>query len=395
MKRDTYFHACEKIDGCLYVNTFLESAMMKMDLATGQMHFINGPSIYSFKDYYWQGGMNISRWNNTVIQVENSLKTIACYSIRDDRTEYIRLNGKAFSASVPNYSLMTIWKDMMFVFPRFSKHVVCFNLKTHKMVKKEISLILGYEFIDDMYVLEKALFSCAVQVKNDVWLFSGAESIVVRYSLDTSEQKIYRLPLVISSCKDIVYEDGVFYIFDSFGGNVLYCWNQNTNSMEIICKLGGNKDYFSRIAVTKKNVWFLPNRGEDILVYRIDVKTLEIYQNYPQDFQYDEFVIGQAHYFGRSEDDEWYYFAMCAETHMLMIHKITGQAHWLKPLAPSYEERFSIVGRHNGYMIQESDNFSIQDFIRLSRVNKRVSQGKFNSGKQIWKVMRGLNDEDL
>ena len=134
--------------------------------------------------------------------------------------------------------------------------------------------------------------------------------------------------------------------------------------------------------------WHTNKKSEhDEKEYRLYFNHTFTYDDYPDDLVYAVRYPGMAKFFGRCEDDEWYYMAMCAQNYMLKVSKTTGKFFWIKPKGISYEEKTRFYIKKGVAITNESSEYGISAFLNYARY-KHTGIYFEKCGKNIYEVMR-------
>ena len=366
------FHSCGIMNGRMYCNLFSDGSIVELDANTGTMRQLN-TTVISEPDCWSNGGMDYLYANGKLYIVENRRKKIACYDIRHDECNFYELAGKWYTLAVPNYTLATIFKDNIYIFPRFDKEIMIFSLTDNCM---QDSLYLS---IDDVSVpsndmleedpVSAAIFSNAKRLGENVFLTCDALKKIVVFNFRDRCILYKDYPMGLEQCVDFIIKDDILY-FLSFYGDV-YCYNMTRGEWNSL-SVHGDKLEFGRLLVTDSNICLLPCQGNDIVIYDIAGKEFYRYDEYPEDFVYALRYPGMAKFFGRCEDDDWYYMAMCAQNYMLKVSKHTGQLAWIKPQGISHDEKTRFYSKKGVSVINESAEYGILSFLQY---NRNMQQG--------------------
>ena len=374
------------MNGKMYCNLFSDGSIVELDANTGKMRQLN-TTVISEPDCWSNGGMDYLYANGKLYIVENRRKKIACYDIRHDECNFYELAGKWYTLAVPNYTLATIFKDNIYIFPRFDKEIMIFSLTDNCM---QDSLYLS---IDDVSVpsndmleedpVSADIFSNAKRLGENVFLTCDALQKIVVFNLKDGSILYKNYPRGLKQCIDLIIKDNIFYML-SLNGNVYFGDLCNEDFRQLVI----NKDNmeFRRILVTDKNICWLPGKGEDILLYNLEDECMYIYNNYPRDFVYALRCPEMAKFFARCEDDDWYYMAMCTQNYMLKVSKRTGQLVWIKPKGISHDEKMRFYVQKKVLVINESSEYDIYDFLKY-KVGEHSSQLEV-CGKSIYDAVK-------
>lgn len=369
------FPYCGTMNGKMYCNLFSDGSIVEMDVDTGIMRQLN-TTVISEPDCWSNGGRDYLYANGMIYIVENRRKRIACYDIENDNCSFYELNGHWYTLSIPNYTLATVFKDNIYIMPRFDKEVMVFCLKD-RCVHSSYDLPIGNVPIPSSEAVAKdpvsaAIFSNAKRLGNSVFLTCDMMRKIVIFNLCDGSISYKDYPTGLEKCIDLVINDGVFY-FLSIYGNVY--WGDLNSGMFCHINIEREKLEFRRILVTNSQICLLPGTGKDIFIYSIVDKKLRTYDDYPDDFVYALRYPGMAKFFAGCEDDDWYYMAMCAQNYMLKVSKRTGEFRWIKPKNIPHEEKTQFYIKKGVSVINESDEYDLVNFFEYSH---SINRDKMN-----------------
>ena len=369
------FHSCGTMNGKMYCNLFSDGSIVEMDVDTGIMRQLN-TTVISEPDCWSNGGMDYLYANGMIYIVENRRKKVACYDIKNDECKFYDLAGKWYTLSVPNYTLATIFEDNIYIFPRFDKEIMIFSLANNCM-KDSFGLSIGDISVPSNDILAEdpvsaAIFSNAKRLGENVFLTCDVLKKIVVFNFWGRFILYKDYPVGLEQCADFIIKDDILYFLSVYGD--VYSYNMASEEWNII-SVHGDKFEFGRFLVTDSNICLLPCLGNDILLYDIAGKEFNRYDNYPEDFVYALRYPGMAKFFGRCEDDEWYYMAMCAQNYMLKVSKRTGEFRWIKPKNIPHEEKTRFYSKKGVSVINESDEYDLVNFFEYSH---SINRDKMN-----------------
>ena len=366
------FNSCGIMNGKMYCNLFSDGSIVELDANTGKMRQLN-TTVISEPDCWSNGGMDYLYANGKLYIVENRRKKIACYDIRHDECNFYELAGKWYTLAVPNYTLATIFKDNIYIFPRFDKEIMIFSLANNCM-KDSFCLSIGDISVPSNDILAEdpasaAIFSNAKRLGENVFLTCDVLKKIVVFNLGGRSISYKDYPVGLEQCADFIIKDDILYFLSVYGD--VYSYSMASEDWNII-SVHGDKLEYGRLLVTDSNICLLPRQGNDIVIYDIAGKEFYRYDEYPEDFVYALRYPGMAKFFGRCEDDDWYYMAMCAQNYMLKVSKHTGQLAWIKPQGISSKEKTRFYIKKGVSVINESAEYGILGFLQY---NRNMQQG--------------------
>ena len=370
-KKNQFFY-CGVVNDRLYCSLFSDGSIVELDHNTGRMRQLN-TVVMCEPDCWKDGGMDYLYFNNMVYIVENRRRKIARYDIKNDECSFFDISGQWYTSLISNYTLATIFADKIYIFPRFDKEIIIFSLTDNCMKN---SLYFPFDGVSipssDMLAedpVSAAIFSNAKRLEENVFLTCDALKKIVVFNFRDRCILYKDYPMGLEQCVDFIIKDDILY-FLSFYGDV-YCYNMTRGEWNSL-SVHGDKLEFGRLLVTDSNICLLPCQGNDIVIYDIAGKEFYRYDEYPEDFVYALRYPGMAKFFGRCEDDEWYYMAMCAQNYMLKVSKHTGQLAWIKPQGISSKEKTRFYIKKGVSVINESAEYGILGFLQY---NRNMQQG--------------------
>lgn len=244
-----------------------------------------------------------------------------------------------------NTLLITLYGEDIYVFPKYKDFILRINTKTDQVIK-----------IDNPVYAQMDKNVSAVVNDKYVYFFLRESNKVTRYDLYSDQCREYSLPHKLGNIASIQYFDGLFFLLNTDGE--LLSWDAESNVLEILIPpfiKGEYTHYFSFCTVTKKNIWLLPDSGEDIYVYCRESQKLEKYEGYPEGFAYLK-TENWGKYITAHEYKGIYYHDMHSANSILCIDKNSGKEKWIKPSIPGRMEECQYY-IENGYQVilQETD----------------------------------------
>lgn len=391
----TLFPACvTNGKGKMYYVTHIEHAIKELDLEKLKVRYIENPEDYV--PIEWTGVDKLIIKNDNLYLFEQNGKRLLEYSLLKKTCRYFDLRYDMYNCG--NWSICTIYNNVIFAFPSFMNKVIKINLVSGEIEDKEelcsnINYIFGQEksrFISkniEIDMLHK-LYSCGCQVRNDIWLFAERKGFVLKYELLTENCIQYLLPTNINGCIHAIWKRETFYILSAEGN--LYSWNFRDEKTEMLFN-SKNKyqyPYFGKIAVTDSNVWMIPAFGDEICIVDLKEGKNIVYSAYPEDFNYYEDPY-MSKFYDYSEDEKNYYFAMHCANYILIIEKTSGKEKWVRPIEPDLSEKIKYYKTLNLQEYEEGE-FGINGFFMLLDQWKNSIDAikKKKVGENMWRILK-------
>lgn len=381
------FPTCVVEKELLYAITHNNCIIEKIDLKNNKVTCIDNPDGYNSNE--WSGSDNILSYNQRIYFFEQNGKQIMEYSVLDKKTRFFDLNLQAYP--IFNYAYSTIWINKIYIFPSFVNKIIIIDLQTGKIKKKEnfcdnLHYIFNKEKVNCISNMDLKfpyrLFSCGCQIESDIWIFTEKNQVAIKFDLLTEKIEQYILPQAIKGCVHAIWRNKRFYLLSLDG--YIYVWNFKKNEIEILYneKKNCQYPYFHRIAVTNKNIWLIPFFGNDIYIVDVKTKKYFCYNKYPKDFHYYG-GYERCRFYGYSEDEGNYYFAVHSANYLLIIDKMTGKGRWIKPVNPSIQEMQEYIIKNYGFCLNEYE-WKLKNYLKFS-FNKKNTQNNASIGSLIWK----------
>ncbi len=385
--------SCAKLGNELYGSTFDDGLTIKVDLDLGECKLIGG--VNQFSPINWGYTMGYGLYKNCLFLVEESCRRIAIHSMKDDTINYINLSGKTYSKFSFDKSLITCYKDRLFIFPAFDDELIIVNMPSEK-VEKIVHLYpnCSYEYKEvkrntytGIIYYPLALISKALRVDNSVYLFSHIHSKVIKFSLDTLDNEIFSTSKIYADLVDVAYENGYFYLLDSLGN--VYKWRENCQENIIVHSKHVKAGYYEHIVSINNKIWLLPNLGKDILKIDITSNNQMIYEKYPNDFSYICVDDYRSKYGVKCEDENAYYFSTYATNYMLVINKKNGKEKWLRLYGVGKKEiQQYLFGVGIKSPALENSEFSLNDFLSYKYKDNNGGDVQQITGEKIWDTIK-------
>ncbi len=251
-----------------------------------------------------------------------------------------------------NALTITLYGDDIYVFPKYKQFILKIDTKTD-----QVSRIKNPAFAK----MDK---NVSAGVKGDrVYFFQRNSDKVTEYDLCDDRCREFSLPKETGDIVRPQYFDGLFFLLSREGG--LSAWDMESNVLETLLPpivKEENSYYFSTCTVTEKNIWLLPDLGEDIYVYCRESKKLEKYDGYPEGFDY---LMTEAwgKYIISHEYKGTYYHDMHSANHILCIDKDSGEEKWIKPSIPGRMEECQYYVRNGCQFVLGEAQLPLEKYI--------------------------------
>ncbi len=142
------------------------------------------------------------------------------------------------------------------------------------------------------------------------------------------------------------------------------------------------------LCATERNIWLLPSLGEEIYIYSFADESMLEYSNYPQDFKYKT-NRGWSKYYGYTENEGRYFWAMRAANYILTINKENGTGAWFQPKGVKAEDRKKWPAKRKLDIVLEG-NSTIEDIIIDMYALDSEGEDKISQvGKKIMEMIKG------
>lgn len=366
------FSDCSIVENNLYFYSISTKEIMKYDLFTGKTLFVSENNEISNVD-------TMISDNENLYMLEISGRYLVKYSLKTD--QYERIDIFCDMEKYWNFAGMAIYKNKVFVFPRFAEAIIELDVN-NQHVYKETAL---YKDLASMNYEEGPFFSWGIQNKNEMLLIGEKGKLVVKYRLDTAEYRIYLLPNLKEKCLSATLSGDTMYLLGRLGK--IYSWRIEAPDVEEIVDLKSDDEEYARIIVVNETAFILPQLGEKILLLSLRTKDIRIFDEYPEDFVYQT-PKNWSKYCNYCEDDQYYYFAMQSANYMLCIDKANECIKWLKITIPFSEEQTVFYMSNN--KILDEKRASLSGYLSLLE-QKHYSRNvvvRSDVGESIWKKIQ-------
>lgn len=251
-----------------------------------------------------------------------------------------------------NALCITQYGDDIYVFPKYKDFIFRIDTKTEQIIKLE----------DPVYARMDKNVSAGVN-GGKVYFFLRNSSMVTEYDLCTNQYREYSLTRQLGNLVRIQYFDGLFFLPSRDGG--LSSWDAAGNVLEPLVSPfieEDNSHYFSMCTATRKNIWMLPDIGEDIYIYCRESRKLEKYDGYPEGFAYLK-TENWGKYITSHEYKGIFYHDMHSANCILCIDKNSGEGKWIKPSIPGRMEECQYYIENGCQVILQEAELPLEKFI--------------------------------
>lgn len=367
------FSSCALINNTMYSVTNLGRIPIKINL---QNHIMT--SIDKWNKDYIVNSENMIVDGSDIYLLEIEGYYILKYNIDSNQCHKCRID--CHKNDWGNYAAYAKYKRNIYIFPKYISKIVKVNLDKNMVISN-----IDYNLYNEDEK-EEIKFEYGIQEKNFIWLFQKEGSQIIVYDMETDSWKSYTLPQKVKYCVHVVLRNCIFYILSMEGK--IYSWDIQNNSMRMIADCSDSSEHtssFGRIVVINELIYLLPALSE--LIYKIDIETgkAEIFDDYPEDFQYIE-PEGWSKYSDYCEDENCYYFSMRSSAYIFCIDKKSGVTRWICPKI-SVENYFNAQMKYFGMNLEEGlwnlkNLLSIKtDLIKMDEKNDLVKA-------QIWRQLK-------
>lgn len=386
------FPACTVYKNKMYYVTHGEMALKSVNLKTGVVEYIDNPKGYDLTE--WKGiGKLILRADVLYLFEENGVRMLE-YSLLKKTARCFKIDCDQYLFDV--IAAAEFYEDKIYIFPSFANKLIRIDLGSGQVESRE-GLCPDEKYIvdiEDTIILDEKndmpmkLFVCGCRIEDWLWIFS--KKYVIRYDLSTELFQKYILSDMINMCIYAVWKNEMFYILSIDGS--IYTWDPRSDVVETIYTniIKSTCLYFSKIVVTEKKIWMIPCFGDDIYIIDLKTKKCTIYDLYPEDFIYYE-IESRSKYFGHFEDDEKCYFAMNSSNHILIINKMDGEAEWLKPQQPAWEEIVEYCRKNQVYWNLTEEELGIDGLLEILGRDESEGEERMSGiciGNLVWRKVK-------
>ena len=379
------FPSCIVIGSDLYLILFRDHYLMRMDLKTRELRFVDVANVHPEKRIPTSALM---QHEGKLVAVGRDMEYVHVYDPVHEAYEMFPLHFQQYVTDRNNFSFATIFQSEVFVFPCFDATLYRYQMDTHEVRSEDLPISCPPASEGERPV---ACIEAVCRVGNKVFLFAGHLRQMIVYDLRTWEAECLPLSVNIHSddvLTDVSYRNGCFYLL-TMRGNVfrLSLSKDGTVDCEAFLCEGADVESCQRILATDKNLWILPGIGTKIFVYDFDSGKLEEYRDYPNGFAYELFHPVQYKFFFGCEHEDAYIFSMCAENRILVVHRDTGHAEWKMPGVLSEKEKNRYLRAFvKANRVTENLRFPLEKF--LSVIEQNVEDGeKGRNDLEKWQAL--------
>lgn len=271
-----------------------------------------------------------------------------------------------------NFVAFERYQSDYYIFSKYGNRIFVFNIE-----KNTVTEIPGC--LDDTDEIQ-----CTCRVENSVWILPKESNIIYCYDLSKRIKERCELKGIIRNCIHAVFKNGCIYILNRFG--IIYIWNikkRELTEITVLEKKNNERLSMSKIIYAGNKLILLPAYDKDIKILDLSTRRIELYHNYPNDF-YDWTVW--LKFYGYCEDEEYYYFAMCAGNYLLRIEKKSGKLIWTR-VDPLGEAAMQFYSAKCSIVFSESQICKPTDLIKVLPKSKNQYR-KMDIGKSIYGIIK-------
>lgn len=303
------------------------------------------------------------RINDTMTAISISGKKIYFYNVMEKRWKEITIECDQFRYG--NYIDIVYNYQFIYVIPQYRTYILKIDIQKECAVKIEIPFLMQLNNQKTAVYLKE----------NNLYFFESQSERILIFNVDTGKCAQSEIDCRLGIVASVQYEKGNFLILSD--GGALTRWTEGSNHMELIIEPVKEQgtNYFLEFAVTAKNIWLLPMRGEHIYVYELQDRMLKQYDRYPQNFSYlgsnghEKFLKGH-------EYKNKIYFGMHSASHFLVIEKNTGIAEWIAPIFPSEVDVYLFRMKHGLKLSKNEGTYSLEVFLKALVKQESQSWGR-------------------
>lgn len=375
------FIDCDIIEQELYFIETRRGLLGKMSLDNGAVSYFSVMENYILKE---NAISELRTLGKKVYALKTDGNSVIIFDMEKMQCQYIPL--PCAYRRWGNFTAFEQYGLEFYIFPRYENKIFIMNTFNNEII--EIA-----DYFDGMTELQ-----CACRDGDKIWLLPCHAMVIGCYDFTNGKMQIFELGKKLENCLSAVRVNGNIYILNSSG--IIYAWNIDKLTLEEAKVLetedSGQESMYGRMICAGGRLVVLPSLSDDIKLINLLDGSVEIYQDYPEDFLYYK-NEQWGKYIGWCEDDSYYYFAMRLNNYLLKIDKQNGGMSWMKPILPSKEERMAIQGplreksmeaifaAKSPYCVeQEGDIGRFLDRVSI----KRVSSQSKGAGKVIFEKMK-------
>lgn len=305
-------------------------------------------------------------FNGKIYALDSEGDNLLIFDLDKGNCQYIWL-GCAREPKV-NFAAFERYGTCYYIFPKYDNKVLVYDIEKNKITKT------------CKYINGKQEIQCACREENNVWILPKNTGRIYCFHLTDMEVQIYKLEVVLQNCVHAVFYGGYVYVLEKFGS--VYRWDIKKALLQTVLKAGDDgKETMSRILYAGNKLILLPAYAKDIRILDLTAKEVQVYLDYPKDFFY--YNTNWLKYYGYCEDEEYYYFAMCAGNYMLMVKKKTGEILWKRPILDILGEKVAQLLNNSGEYLFQEGALEIKDLLKLERKNSISGYGA-DVGRRVY-----------
>lgn len=378
-KQELMFSDCSIIENEIFFYPTNGNSLMKLDLDSKKVCYIS-----ALNDYKRNIGSidTIISSDNILFMSEISGNFIVQYNIAMDSSVFYDIS--CGMANFHNLACIGYFDNNIYVFPRFEKAIIEINLLKNSTTKYT-------NLYNDITSTkqESVYFSWGMQKGSDMWIIAEAGDLLVKYMLNLNEYEIYQLPSLREKCINFCIYNNIIYIL-SYSGTI-YSWQIDDPDIRLVIDLKAKLDEYGRIVVTQNNIFILPKFGENILIYNIINKSINVYNSYPHDFKYIV-PANWAKYSNYCENELFYYFAVQSSNYMLSIDKIHERIEWISIILPTDSDKMAFFCSSGNNVLDEAQ-ISLESYI--SKLNLYESDTQEMDKKSVGlSILKKINQDE-
>ncbi len=280
---------------------------------------------------------------------------------------------------------IALYNQKIYMFPRYTPCLIIFDIINEKfIVRNDLYRILNKPPLQK----EKEFLFRSHQL-DDTIFFLRRENIdacintVIKYQLRNGNYEIFALSKEIENPVNLCYGENYLYILCA--DTSLYRIDVYDNITEKIYVSENADESFLSIALTKRSLYLLPSKSENIKI--IDLNTLHAknFDKYPADFRYE--VKNYSKYHGYYENERYIFYGNRSANYILRIDKERDLLEWLKPQLPTQEEELDYYLKTQNDIVCDESRLGMQMIFESVRQKREQEVNGINAlvGTDIWK----------
>lgn len=182
-------------------------------------------------------------------------------------------------------------------------------------------------------------------------MFSSKQQLRIIYSM--GKREIIDISAIdkIPSIQCALYEEGELYLLAE---NTIYLMQDSLKplkKMETDTKI-------KKMCIVNQVMWLFPGEGTDIFCFSLEKDTVEKYDAYPKDFEYD--ANKKFKYLTRCSSREKVFWMMHSSNYFLSIDRENKTVEWIKP---KLINKNFLIEKLSGKRIINEKEFSLEEYI--------------------------------